>query len=307
MVNIGIGPRHGNDCCICCPKNRRGDSCYCNCCACPHEGDLCFEMVACQITYPVVQDCSCDDFKFTFKQRTDECYEHTAGGGSCTQCESEYMGSPQKGTGLNGYPEAWGFSGKVCTGCVTTATESNCSGMCITASLCCCRTGIEVTDSGEVIPPSDHPCPIAGRTRCLQGESNPPDGPYTCHMKCFWFEMEPYNCYDSNDDGIADTPCSPCSWRDRPPWLPPGTDAGFVGSPNCATIISGQCPCPPCKDDEGNPAPKKFLMLVEGEMQINCDCQTGWMPPSGPGGIVPVTMKYTGCISSCEDNYCAGL
>ena len=179
-TTIGIGPRYGNNCCVCCdlgatPSVTAGDACYCNCCACPPQATLTFEMIACQVQGNPTKPCDCNDFTFEMQPRTAECYLHSdgvlnPGGALCTPCDGEYTSQP-----TGSYIEAWGFRGTVCGDCTTSVppfSGDDCDGMCITASLCCCKTGVVVTgDLGYV-----HPCPIESAVECSSLSADPDVG-----------------------------------------------------------------------------------------------------------------------------------
>ena len=295
VTHIGIGPRYGNTCCSCCTAPPAGtpgvpiganiDSCYCNCCACVPTEPLCFEMINCRIQGGGGggggSPCMCDDFSFTMDKSPAMCYYHTdgelnPGGALCTVCLAEYQDQP---TGA--YIEAWGFSGTVCGDCTTSSppmSGSDCDGMCITASLCCCKTGIQVTG----LPLGfDHPCPQLHPNGPCATEGDgivTGAGPLPCSSHCFWFEIEP-----------CSVPCSPCAYYTGTEEWPQLTE-GSLSNNNCANLVSGQC-----KGTDG----QKFMLLVEGEFLINCDCQTGWLDPdpSMTPPIQPVVMQWSGLIT----------
>jgi hypothetical protein len=290
-TTIGIGVRHGNTCCMCCGvQSADGDSCYCNCCACVPTGPLTFEMVRCEIRSPMVKDCSCTDFTFEMGKGSAQCYYHSdgeasPGGGGCTPCQDQYQNQP---TGA--YIESWGFSGTVCGDCTSSAppmSGDDCGGMCITASLCCCKTGI-VTSGGGV---PDHPCPIQSAETCSTAGNGLASGvtpeSLSCRMECFWFEIEPFNCYNIMGGGL-DSPCSPCAAYTGDASFPQ-TTPGSLSPAICHSIVSGQCASPTQN--------KKFMLMVEGSMNINCDCQTGVVIPMNTPPIMPVAMHYTGLIT----------
>jgi len=320
VQTIEIGYKHGGPrdeyCCICCPNNNEfNDNCYCNCCPCPPTGDLCFDMIACRVlaqTNVENQPCMCDDWSFILAQSSgvDMCYYHAASGKGaegepCMACpDTEYILPQFKNTGS--YPEAWGFSGRVCKdpdeGCYTSdpMVQTGCEGMWFTSSLCCCRTGIRAYEpEGEF--PTDHPCPIVSTGLHCEGPTS--GGTGTCMIDCFGFEILPIikNAVDTTE-GLVGTPCSPCAYADMPGAAGPQPNVGeFDGG--CGTIFSGQCACPSC-----DPV-KKFMLLVSGEFLINCDCQTGVFtagvinppfPPTTPS-IAPVTIVWSGCITEYDD------
>ena len=163
------------NCCICCGRVQSktypdsmseagwGEGCYCGCCACPPEGSLTFRMIACE-----TQDGPCSSFgegksnmEFDMQKRDDECFITQQSGNLVNSdwvCQSydpallhtptftsgvEYTDPDTKGQ----FPEAWGFSGTVCEGDITTPVmpaytkAGKCEGQGIIASLCCCKTG----------------------------------------------------------------------------------------------------------------------------------------------------------------------
>ena len=299
---IGIGPNHGNTCCSCCHPPAQGDqpvsdnidSCYCNCCACVPTGPLCFEMVACSIAgggLDTSTPCMCSGFSFTMDKGTEMCYYHSSGsanpgGGQCTVCPAEYTTQP-----TGGYIEAWGFSGTVCSDCTTSQppmSGTDCGGMCITASLCCCKTGIQVTGALDY----EHPCPVQAPAQCASVGHGMATGAgdFPCYSHCFWFEIEPYNCYTIGTASEPNSPCSICSTYTGEGELPQET-VGTLSTNNCAELVSGQC--------MGSTG-EKFMLLVEGEFLINCDCQTGVVvDPMLTPPIQPVAMKWSGLITEC--------
>lgn len=220
MVDISIGPP-SNDCCICC-----GD-CYNNCCACPVGDNLKFTIVKCHVDNLGVDQATtcCEEMEFDLEQRVDECWYHRQPwrtlGGSCddfveaccwnAECDTDVT----KGDSTV-FPEMWGFSGLTCDdGCSWDSPpqhQASCDGMCITASLCCCKT-------------EDTPIGPAG----CQHVYNEPFGPQepqnpACKMTCFYFEMRgwEHGCYSTTDPPVGPAPictyvpnctshCSPCS------------------------------------------------------------------------------------------------
>ena len=281
----------GNGSCCSCPCS----NCYCNCCSCYPETDLTFSMISCSIDSVTSswtgRDCeTCDGnaWEFTLSRDPNICYYHSSGAGGCTSCPDEYNQSVYPGPHRD-YPEAWGFSGKICGECETDdppMISDNCGGMCIRASLCCCKTG---TYSEEWPPAEDRTCPVQSQNNCGTG----PSGDYTCDMGCFWFQMSSYECYDIDGDGTNDSPCSPCAAVDNSfgPDIPVTLFTSEAGL--CMNVVSGQC-----KNPNSDPE-KKFMAVVKGTFQIACDCQTGEVLNYGTPGVSyqPVNMHFQGLIT----------
>lgn len=276
------GPNNEASCCYCgCAE------CYCNCCACYPTGSLTFSMIECSIDSLTSawtgRDCeSCGTWEFDLAKDSSICYYHTSGAGGCSSCTSEYAGASKI------YPEAWSFSGTVCGDCTTAdppMVSDTCGGMCVRASLCCCKTGIY----SATLPAEDRTCAVSSPVSC----GTPPSGDYACDMGCFWFQMSAYECYDIDGDGVNDSPCSPCAAYDRSfgPDVPGSLFTSEAGV--CLNVISGQCSNP-----NASP-PKKFMAVVEGSFQIACDCQSGEiLNPGTPGATYqPVNMNFQGLIT----------
>ena len=282
------GPNNEASCCYCgCAE------CYCNCCACYPTGSLTFSMIDCSIDsigYSWTgRDCqSCGTWEFELAKDPSICYYHTSGAGGCTSCTSEYNQTHHPGP-YRDYPEAWSFSGKICDDCTTAdppMLSDDCGGMCVRASLCCCKTGIY----SETWPPSeDRTCAVSDSISC----GTAPSGEYTCDMGCFWFQMSAYECYDIDGDGVKDSPCSPGAAVDRSfgPDIPGSLFTSEAGV--CLNVVSGQCSNP-----NASP-PKKFMAVVKGSFQIACDCQTGEVLNYGTPGVSyqPVNMHFQGLIT----------
>ena len=228
-------------------------------------------------------------WEFTLAQDPSICYYHTSGS-HCTTCGNEYnqaVGHPEGE--YKEYPEAWSFSGKICDECTTAdppMLSNSCGGMCVRASLCCCKTGIY---SATWPAPEGRTC--ATQTEMVCGGLT--SGDYTCDMGCFWFQMSSYECYDIDGDGTNDSPCSQCAAYDRSfgPDVPGTLFTSEAGV--CMNIVSGQCQNPN-SDPE-----KKFMAVVKGTFQIACDCQTGEIiNPGTPGATYqPVNMHFVGLIT----------
>ena len=319
VQSIGIGPVYGNDCCICCPTGGAyGDRCHCNCCPCPATGNLEFTMTACYLN-EVNLSCMCDGWTFIMEPRTEECHHHDHEIDSpCTHCGTAYTGISSTTTQ---FPESWGFSGKICDDCEDSGVfpESppmsglDCLGMAITASLCCCKTGIKIVENGANLntAPANHPCPQEDSSTfdCFSHQVNQTD--VECSIDCMWFEIQGDDTAYSVPTDIGDmpSPCSPCAtytgtWDGEyasPEINQPGSVTGL-----CTTIISGQCGSP------NNVPEKKFMLLVTGDFLINCDCQTGvddYFPEEffpfpaapGPARISQVKLSYSGLITQTDD------
>lgn len=356
-VSIPIGPDGGNECCVCCGE------CYYNCCACPCDQTLDFTIVRC---YDESADANGDDdgvcclgMEFDMPQRPDESWLHLQGGG-CAKLADNCYGTMNAGN-KDDFPETYGFSGRTCAyGCDMLSPpqhQTTCDGMCITASLSCCRT--------ESYPSCD--C----NTTVLPYPPTNIGGPVCC-LKCFTFEMRGFDCYcgePTDDDdgdcegqadctyiGISDdaaSPCSCCAKREPPdscgtcdwtwvdndeegPWWDldadncnyPLCDNSFCQEPDddnhncdggwppddgdqctsecdneyyphwgnfvggCADPISGQC------WSKNNTPAKKFILLVEGDYETNCDCSTGSFN-RGTDSMENTTIHYTGLIIGC--------
>ena len=303
MTTEYIGGHAGDaePCCLCCGfRDAAGHAqCVCNCCACPYEGDLDFEMIYCSWT-PVgtpggAEDCMCDDWSFTMTQAPDMCYVHTSGGG-CSPCDDQYQGSCFNGTDPDclayrpQYVEAWQWSGVVCDTCTTDsppANASDCGGMSIRVSLCCCKTGVDSSATG-------HPCPLPEGEflRCQPTGTVTPFTPgAACDLDCFWCMITPKDVYYINSGPLPDSPCSNCAAF-------PAAGGGGGSTPGtlqqriCMIPISGQCGCDICDPQ------KKFMLMVSGTFTINCDCQTGVYQSFGGGGgiVTPVMMTVVGLI-----------
>ena len=321
MVDIIIGPRDNNNCCICCGE------CYCNCCACPAGSCMQFSTVRCEVTSAATDSVCCEGLEFTMTKRPDECWAHSNGG----QCSPNYCLMDRKGDSTV-WPDMWGYSGTVCTSCTTDSPpmeQSNCEGACITASLCCCRTGNP-----------DGTCAVSATCSqpTLPAIAETPE----CAMDCFYFEMRGYNCYATGCGPGTDMSCSCCARRNKPDcgdctftWseddLTWGEDADNCNTTTCPAT---ECQEPPrggeydgevvttgCTDDIyavhygsfdggcGKPIsgqckvaaaspPKLFMLMVEGDYILDCDCQTGEYDPS-TGATTPTTVHFTGLITEC--------
>ena len=269
-------------CCICC-KADSDKTCYCGCCPCVPAGSLTFSVIDCSITYggvPAGTGCTqcAKDWSFTLTKQDTECIVHTVGDIhgqgeiTCSTCLNEYDGTPPAGATYN---EVWGYSGTVCGGSCESdsppAKEESCGGMCIRASLCCCKTGVPET---EEYTTDEHPCPVTTAASCPTSTGTP------CSQNCFWFGMSAYECYDIDGDGVVDSPCSPCA-AVQPSFGPliPGSLFGGGGYHCFNPPITGQC-----GTDE-----KPFMLAYEGTFPIACDCQTG-----------NITYAFGGAVSSYD-------
>ena len=272
---------------------------------------------------------------FTMNKRPDECWLHYNGGECTYGCSMDRKGDSTV------WPEMWGYSGTVCTTCTTTSPpmeQSNCEGACITASLCCCKTG-NVDIAGNL----DGTCDPVPLRPCPQSVDYPPVSTIECDMDCFYFEMRGYNCYATGCGPGTDMSCSCCARRNKPDcgdctytWDEFGGAIWNEDADNCdvSTCPATECQEPPrgglydgevvttgCTDDiyavhygsfdggcaqptsgqcksAGSSPPKLFILMVEGEYTLDCDCQTGLYNASD-GNTDPVRVHFTGMITEC--------
>jgi len=297
-IQNGVG-----GCCICCKPE--GKTCYCGCCPCVPDGDLTFSVYDCSISYGGASyECSscADGWTFTLSKRDTECIVHTVGipddgygAVTCSPCdETEYRGASTVPAGAT-YNEAWGFSGTVCGDCNTTDPpfeSSNCDGMALRASLCCCKTGIP--ESSTEYTTDDHPCPMDTASNCTTITM-------PCSMECFWFVMSTWEKYDIDPSPGKDSPCSRCA-AVQPAYGPLVPGELFGGAGKCFTITSytdTEGGLSQCKSPSSDP-PKPFMLGVEASFPIACDCQTG-LVGYGYGGVItsysPVQMTIKALIT----------
>lgn len=181
-----------------------GETCYCNCCACYPDSDLNFSMIQCLKETSVLEPyLPCDaTMDFTLTQGAEHCFTTQAeanafisagggGGGACSsynsQTETYYEGleyTIDGGEGVGRYPEAWGYSGKVCTdrGTLPERPSSNWPegrgepGMEVISSLCCCKISTSATPNqgahghghGKLVPASGgNPGPLPANCQPL--------------------------------------------------------------------------------------------------------------------------------------------
>ena len=340
--------------------------CTTNCCKCPSTGNLTFDIFDCQayiygedddgmeIWVPVDSCCTGMSFPLSHDLGYTICSMtgHVPGGldEGGTGCLTTGEAPLPTGTGIDVFPELWGFTGTVCGDCTTIDARTSpedplsgwenphfstdeCGGMCVRASLCCC------------------PAPNSGNGRCGAGGAAGTRNPKCeCASPCYKFTMAPFECHDIDSgvicpgaSGTFKSVCSPCSFLEMPTVTgvfggpPPDPEitgcmwdcdayANATGStmgswdvwascePQVATSrqcgvrpytgtggCSGQCP-------GSGSSSKKFMLLVDGVYQSQCDCATGEFrtmcdpstSPYGPTGVglmMPVYVKFSGLIS----------
>ena len=341
------------DTCNCCSPPGL-PPCSPGCCKCPPSGDVCFDILDCQAYYlfedpatlqdnwaPVDSCCTGMSFTLTHALGYPMCIEpghapSTVDPGDGSTCLSTGTGPGMPtGTGTGELPELWGFSGTVCGDCTTGPSRpagmnpmegwsppdaywraEDCGGMCLKASLCCCKAPYSGGSS------------IGQGNRCAGGAALPErSSDCACGVTCYKFTMAPFDCHELPKTLLCDvalgdeycqgetfmSACSPCSFLEgpsassvHPEILPPlcpytGCDwnCGMFADTTGASmgIWNVWDSCPPAiarGTDECGVIPytgssscsgscpnssgsRNFMVLVEGVYESQCDCAVGVM------------------------------
>ena len=159
-----------------------GDTCYCGCCPCYPSGPLKFSILSGR-TSDGVNERPLDNpegWEFTLGKSSSECKYHAEEDirnqawlphWFCGSTEGDNFCGPyteniefKDGAGVakcpnakqkRGYPEAWGYTGKICAGTFTTpdcpgySYPEACGGMGIKSSLCCCKNAMTSNWGGQ--------------------------------------------------------------------------------------------------------------------------------------------------------------